>query len=455
MGFLRRHSLRLLLILALAGLGGAVWHWVVPAEARAVVEQLVGFPDSDVQAHQARPLVLGALGFLPLLAFLVYLTGDTLDRYLTRQFLGIFIICLLALLMIFLLIDVSGKITDFREAENFWVTVGIFYAVRLPSILLLLLPYSLLLALLHALGKLSTHREIIAILQSGRGLMRLALPLLVAGGFCTLLSAGLSYHWAPIAEGRLNDILAEVHNRPATEASEVLYRNLADRRLWMIGAFPANYEKGEALLSVAVTTTDANHKLQSRLFASSAVWNRQNHHWTFANPTVGTYQPGQPPTFVSSETPLVIDSWSETPWQLIKPGISATYLGIPDLNGWLRANSLHEPFADPSPYLTQWHYRWALPFTCLVTVLLATPLAIHFSRRGAGGGIFFAVVLSALMLLVSNIVLALGEAGILQPALAAWLPNLAFALLGIDLFRRRVTGRPIYQVLGRFLPGGA
>ena len=86
-------------------------------------------------------------------------------------------------------------------------------------------------------------------------------------------------------------------------------------------------------------------------------------------------------------------------------------------------------------------------------MLLATPLAIHFSRRGPGGGIFLAVVLSALMLLVSNIVLAFGEAGTLKPALAAWLPNIGFALLGLYLFRRRITGRPIYHSLRRLLPG--
>jgi lipopolysaccharide export LptBFGC system permease protein LptF len=55
-------------------------------------------------------------------------------------------------------------------------------------------------------------------------------------------------------------------------------------------------------------------------------------------------------------------------------------------------------------------------------------------------------------LLVSNIILAFGEAGTLSPALAAWLPNIGFALLGLYLFRRRITGRPIYHSLRRLLP---
>ena len=70
-------------------------------------------------------------------------------------------------------------------------------------------------------------------------------------------------------------------------------------------------------------------------------------------------------------------------------------------------------FADPAPYQTQWHYRWALPLGCLITVLLATPLGIYFSRRGAGGGVFLAVILSGLMLLLTSISVALGESGTL------------------------------------------
>jgi LPS export ABC transporter permease LptG len=454
MHFLRSHAPRLLLILALAALGAGLAAWLVPAENRAVTEQFVGFPDSDVRTHQARPIVLAALCLLPAFGCVIYSLGGTLDRYITRQFLGIFGICLSALFMIWLLVDLSDKISEFRESDNILHTLGMFYGSRLPAVLLLLLPYTLLLALLYSLGKLSTHREIVAIIQSGRGIFRVTLPLLIAGLFFTLFSLGINYHWAPIAEGRQDEILAEASGQQATKATQVLYRNPASRRLWMIGAFPANYEKGKALLNVEVTTTDQNQRIISRLSASQALWDREARRWTFENAILSRFTPGQPPEFKKPADTLIIDSWPETPWQLIKPGLSAAYLGIPDLSTWIKANASHPTSADSAPYLTQWHYRWALPFACLVTVLLATPLAIHFSRRGPGGGIFLAVVLSALMLLVSNIVLAFGEAGIIQPIAAAWLPNLTFALLAAYLFHRRITGRPIYHTLRKILPGG-
>ena len=451
--FSRRHFLRFFLPSVLTALGAALCALLLPTEIASVSQQLLGFPDSDVKAHEARPIILATLCFLPALAAFIYSLGGTLDRYIARQFAGIFGICIAALSIIYLLMDLSNNIGDFLESKHILHTIAVFYATRSPSILLLLLPYSLLLSLLYSLGKLSNSREIIAIIQAGRSVVRITLPLIIAGVFFSLLSLGLNYHWAPSAEGRTDEILAAAGGKTASEASNVLYRNPMDRRLWEIGSFPQNYHMGKPLLDVEVTTTHEDMTLASRLLAKRAFWDRAKHCWTFEQSILATYEPHQSPIFKNYDQPLVVTNWPETPWQLIKPGLSAAELGIPDLNGWLQANSRHGQFANPAPYLTQWHYRWALPFTCMVTVLLATPLAIHFSRRGAGGGIFLAVVLSALMLLVSSISTALGEAGALRPVLAAWLPNLAFALLGFYLFHRRISGLPIYRVLYRFLPG--
>lgn len=445
--------LRFLLPVALAALGAILCALLVPGEIESVKQQLLGFPDSDVAAHQARPIVLAGLCFLPALGGLIYCFGGTLDRYIARQFAGIFGVCICALLTIWLLMDLSDKIGDFRKSGHFVQTALTFYGARSPAVLLLLLPYSLLLALLYSLGKLSGNREVIAMVQAGRSVIRITVPLIIAGILFSLLSLGLNYHWAPYAEGRQDEILATATGEQAAKAKKVLFRDPTNRRLWMIGAFPPDYQFGAPLQNVEITTTRADQTLESRLTAASATWDRDTHRWTFLDPVIGTYQPGQPAVYSTSTEPLTVDNWTETPWQLIKPGLSAAHLGLPDLCGWLKTNTANGTFADPAPYQTQWHYRWALPFTCLVTVLLATPLAVHFARRGPGGGVFLAVVLSALMLLFSSISLALGEAGIIRPLHAAWLPNLAFALLGLYLFRRRITGQPIYLVLRRFLPG--
>lgn len=448
--FLQRHACRLRLALALAAAGTLVMLLIIPPEIESVRQQLMGFPDSHVATQKARPWVLAMICLLPALGAWLYTFGDTLDRYISRRFLTMFGICLSALYAIWLLIDLSDNMGDFTKSASLLETVSTYYMTRLPAVLMLLLPYALLLSLLESLGKLSTNREIIAIIQAGRSVLRLSIPLIVAGGLCTLFAGGLNYHWAPIAEGTERDILAEAAGQKANDASKVLYRNLQTERLWMVSAFPNDYEKGRPLLGVEVTSTSKG-KLESRVTAKSATWNAANGEWTFQQPVICHYEPGKPPIYDIPEGPLVIDSWSETPWQIIKPGLSAEHLGIPDLNAWLNTHEQHPQIADPAPYRTQWHYRLALPFTCLITVLLAAPLAIHFSRLGAGGGIFLAIALSCMMLLINTIILAFGESGHLPPMLAAWLPNLIFALIGAQLLHRRITGRPIYDSLRKLV----
>lgn len=428
-------------------LAGILLVWLLPGEIRVVQAQLAGFPDSDAAAHRARIPVLAALCLLPAAAALAYLRGGILDRYLVRRFLGIFGICLAALLLIWLLMDLSDNFGEFRNTDGRWSALASFYAARFPAVLMLLLPYALLLSLLQCLGKLSNHREIIAMIQSGRGVLRIALPLVVAGAFCTAFALGLNYHWAPTAEGMEDQMLAEAAGRPAHQATQVLYRNPAERRLWRIGSFPPEDESGAPLADVEVTVTREDHSIESRLSADRARWNGHGEGWTFENAVIGRHTPGKAPVFEPSQGTLVMRQWGETPWQLVKPGLEPASLGIPDLSTWLHANEVQGGFADAAPYRTHWHYRWALPFSCLVTVLLATPLAVHFSRRGTGGGIFVAVCLSALMILSGTVCTAFGEAGMLPPALAAWLPNLVFAAVGMYLFQHRISGRPIYRTL--------
>lgn len=453
MNFFRTHLFRFLLPIVLSAAGLVLCVALVPHERAAVADQLFGFPDSDATAHHLRPVILQVLCFLPALASFLYAIGGTMDRYIARQFGGIFGVCLGALLAIYLLMDFADKVSDFRESNNMIETARSFYAARAPAVFLLLLPYSLLLALLYSLGKLSGNREIIAMIQAGRSVARITLPLILAGLIFSLFCSGVNYQWAPTAEANAEQILSKSGGKTPMDATNVLYRNSVDRRLWEIGGFPQDYQMGKPLKNVEVTTTRSDKSLESRLFAKEAFWNRLDQTWTFKQPLLEEFPPDHAPIFRTLPDAWSIQNWSETPWQLIKPGLTAAELGIPDLNTWLKTNTPNPQFTLTNGYLTQWHYRWALPFTCLVTVLLATPLGIHFSRRGAGGGVFLAVALSALMLLSSSISLALGESGILQPMLAAWLTNIIFTLIGFYLFYRRISGRPIYQILRQFVPG--
>ena len=422
-----------------------------PMENRSATEYLINFPDSHLLTTQIRPYILLFLCFMPAIASWTYCLGNTFDHYLYRQFLGIFFICLGALFTLWMLLDLHDNLGDFSGAENKFTSVLSFYILSSPAILLVLLPYSLLLANIYCLGKLSKSNEIIAMVQSGTGILRLTLPLIFAGCWCSALLLGLNYHWAPHAEGKRDDMIALAQGRPIIQAKNVIFRAPNSNRLWMVETFPEKFLKGEPLQNVEITTINPDRSIKNRIQSKSASYNKRTRIWTLHNPLISRFEPGQAPIFEQLKEPLIRKTWKETPSQIIKPGLSVEYLGIPELKSWLISPLAKQMTANLPAYLTQWYYRWALPITCLVTVLLAVPLSIHFSRRGGGSGIFLAVVLSVMMLFISTIALALGESGILLPILAAWLPNIIFTGIGLYLYHRRITGRPIYQSIKKLL----
>jgi lipopolysaccharide export LptBFGC system permease protein LptF len=67
--------------------------------------------------------------------------------------------------------------------------------------------------------------------------------------------------------------------------------------------------------------------------------------------------------------------------------------------------------------------KMAFPFVTVVMTLLAVPFAVTTGRRGALYGIGAGIVLAIGYWLLTSLFAAIGSAGLLAPALAAWAPN--------------------------------
>ena len=74
------------------------------------------------------------------------------------------------------------------------------------------------------------------------------------------------------------------------------------------------------------------------------------------------------------------------------------------------------------------------PAAILLMVLLSVPLAHRFQRAGAITWMLVSgISLGFVFFVFDGMVLAMGEAGLLPPALAAWVPTLVMALIAQGL----------------------
>jgi LPS export ABC transporter permease LptG len=79
--------------------------------------------------------------------------------------------------------------------------------------------------------------------------------------------------------------------------------------------------------------------------------------------------------------------------------------------------------------------KLAWPFACLIAVLVALPLAIRFGKRGRMLGMALSIVAFFIYFIVTSVATAFGTNGVVNPYLAAWMPNIVMGLAGAGLLR--------------------
>ncbi|MEY2542264.1 MAG: lipopolysaccharide export system permease protein, partial [Verrucomicrobiota bacterium] len=111
-----------------------------------------------------------------------------LDRYIIRHFLEAYFYCVAGFLSIWLIFDISDNINTFLDRQfGFGHTIE-FYLTQLPQVLVILLPVSLLLALLFSLGRMSRTNEIVSTMAAGVSIPRMLLPLVIIGLLTTFVA---------------------------------------------------------------------------------------------------------------------------------------------------------------------------------------------------------------------------------------------------------------------------
>ncbi|MEO8044512.1 MAG: LptF/LptG family permease [Spartobacteria bacterium] len=363
-----------------------------------------------------------------------------LDRYILRNFLQPYVYCIFGFLAIWLIFDISDNSSTIFDERAPLGLVAQYYWTQIPQVLVILLPVSLLLALLFSLGRMSRANEIVSMLTSGISVPRLLLPLLAVGLLTTGATFALNYSLAAHAELARKKFLEQVLSRTGPRdvvVSGQVFRNRTDNRTWYISRFRPGSNQ---FSGVQVVQQDANGNIVRNYIATNAFYEPTTKTWRLELAKVVDYDSAGNITkdrLFGSET---ISGWSETPYRLDSANIRPDFLGIPELREYLRYNS-DFPQTLLAPFRTQLQYRWALPWTCFVVGFMAAPLGISFSRRGIIASVALAIGLVFMMNFLTHLFLALGEGDRVSPVTAAWMPNVIFFVIGLYLLRLRATNR--------------
>ncbi|SKA85298.1 LPS export ABC transporter permease LptG [Prosthecobacter debontii] len=384
-----------------------------------------------------------------------YVRSGALARYTLRTFLAPLVFCFVAFASLWIIMDLLDNLKEFQEAQSSLGRVVKFYLGVLPFIFVSVMPASLLLAVLYTLTKMSRANEIVAMLSAGRSVSQILQPVFAVVIAVCVMSLAANYHWAPRAEGNREAVMKALgaKQKDSIRAASVLYRDPASGRVWFVSTLPFSLH-GERLRGVQVREMGRDGQVTRVIHADSAMW-WPGGLWRFYDGKVVLYENGQAreikpfPKDASGASSLEVTTFEETPWSMVSYALKPDYMGVPEIVSYLKAHP-KDGSDKLAPFRAHYHHRFALPWQSFALALVAAPLGIAYSRRGAVGGIAGSIFIFFGVLFLNNLCLNLGKGGHVPAWFAPWIPNLVFIALGIVLLHYRSQNKdlPRFKISG-------
>ncbi len=348
-----------------------------------------------------------------------------IDKYIVKAFVPSFVVCMFAICGIYIVVDAIQKIDDFIEMGIKAFTMAAhYYGLMLPVFISQLFPAITLISVSLVLVRFVKNNEILAMQVAGINLYRIMLPIFIVSILLSFLAVINQELIIPkLAEGlekveqttfedkEQDNILVE------DEVNHMLFRvwilNMAERSLksaYIIG----KYENGKKKFTIS---------------AERGKWTDDN-KWLLFNVVKHNYDESGNWVAPAVQMDNYLLESTLSPAELSKVDINASLKSFKEL----KALRIKEPENDR--YSVMYHTRVAYPLTNFILLFLGIPVVLGFDRMSKN--IFLRVGISILIccafFVLCYVCANLGNMGILQPVLAAWLPVVVFGCLGLILF---------------------
>ena len=351
-----------------------------------------------------------------------------LDDYVLKdffQYLGLIVASFLVLLLVFTLFELLGDIMKHHVSP---LVVGAYLLNVVPYFLYNTLNMCVLLTVVVTFGILQRNNEVIAMKATGISVYRMVAPVLAVAA---LLAGGLFVFdqiYLPHANKRQDALRNEIKGKPAQTY-------LRPDRQWIFGQNSDIYyyqffdSDRDRFANITVFQFDpVTFEVTHRIYASRAHWEPDLKRWIFEQGWERSLRGSAIESFQEFEV-TTFPQFNEPPAYFKKEFVqSSDEMSYAELERYIK--DLQQSGFDVVRLRVRLHKKLAYPLITLVMAMLAIPFSLSAGRRSTLTGAAAAVGIAVAYLLVAGTFESLGNLSQLPAPLAAWSPDIIFALVG-------------------------
>ncbi|HEY4046358.1 MAG TPA: LPS export ABC transporter permease LptG [Acidobacteriaceae bacterium] len=364
-----------------------------------------------------------------------------LDDYILREFITTFLLVLVSFVLLMLVFTFFELLGDIIRNRTALVTVGEYLINLTPSMIYTITPLSVLVASLVTFGVLTRTNELTAMKATGISLYRVMLPILVVAATLAIALFLFDESYLPGANRRQEALRSVIKGRPPQtflrpDQQWIFGTQQAGKpgRIFYYQFFDPDHDRF-ANISVFEFNPET-FSPSRRIFAASAHWEPQLNQWIFEQGWERDFD-GET---VSSYSPFHVESFAEIteePQYFKREARQSQEMSFGELRHYIA--DLRQSGFDTKRLNVQLNRKLAFPLVTLVMAGLAIPFALSMGRRGSLTGVAAAIGVAIAYWAVEGTFEALGNVNMLPSLLAAWSPDLLFALIGGYLLLRTPT----------------
>jgi lipopolysaccharide export system permease protein len=352
-----------------------------------------------------------------------------LDRYILQSWIRIFVLTALGFPIVSILINLTDSLNKLLDRGLSMKEIAISYVYSIPENAFLVMPAAVLFATVFTVGSMGRHSELTAAKAGGQSFHRLMRPIFIASAVAAVLAFVVG-ELAPGATARQMEIQKAKQSRPTRTRYNFVYRGDAGWVYTIRSLDVANRQLKQLMLERQGTGLSYPGLV---LTADSASYDDSLKVWRLRRGASRIIAgPARQATF--NFRTMRLRALNQTPADLLAEPKAPDEMRYAELGRYI--NALKRSGNDANKLVVEQALKLALPAACIIIALFGAPLAVTTPRAGAAVGIAISLGTTVIYLLFIQITKAIGAGGVINPVLAAWIPNVVFLFAGLVLLAK-------------------
>ena len=355
-----------------------------------------------------------------------------LDRYIIGKFIGTYIYAIILIISISIVFDVNENLAKFTQYHApLKAIVFDYYMNFVPYFANLFSPLFVFIAVIFFTSKLAGNSEIIAMLAAGISFKRLMRPYMIS---CVLISALSFYLSAYVIP----------HGTVIRQNFETMYKNkkrvtAADNVMLQVGkgviAYIQHYDNSMKKGYGFSLDRFEDKKLVSHMTAMEVQYDTisdSKYHWTVNNWKIRELRGLREhiTSGISKDTIIQME-----PTDLVySKGQQETFTS-PELKEYI-SKQIDRGSSNVVQYQVEYHKRIASSFASFILTTIGLSLSSRKRKGGMGMYLGIGLALSFTCILLQTVSSTFAVNADAPPILAAWIPNLIFAVVAWFCYRK-------------------